>query len=296
MGDKEAKRQKLLQDLDDMGLNPLFIINESFLGYKWRKERKKLYSTDDRALPARLIKMYYGLTPDEVAFNKMKKRFIRRYIANESDLEEVHDKSEILGLKVMYDYIHSREIDKNFDVYTLCELHRKLYQFTPFPEAAGFIRNQNVYLPGTGTELCDYSYIRPRLNEIDEEVQYLRSISKEIRRSRNVDDLLAYLDLCVEVNCELIKVHPFMDGNGRTIRAFTNKLLEDAGLPPIYIGVRERGEYQEAMNKANNEGDYRDIKDFYRYKVCDSIVELDINDRIKFETDPVKIYQRPVKK
>ena len=35
------------------------------------------------------------------------------------------------------------------------------------------------------------------------------------------------------------------------------------------------------MNKANNEGDYTDIQNFYRYKVCDSIVELDINPRIR---------------
>ena len=35
------------------------------------------------------------------------------------------------------------------------------------------------------------------------------------------------------------------------------------------------------MNNANNEGDYTDIKNFYHYKVCDSIVELDINERIR---------------
>ena len=29
------------------------------------------------------------------------------------------------------------------------------------------------------------------------------------------------------------------------------------------------------------EGDYTDIRNFYRYKVCDSIVELDINPRIR---------------
>ena len=35
------------------------------------------------------------------------------------------------------------------------------------------------------------------------------------------------------------------------------------------------------MNKAKNEGDYTEIKNFYRYKVCDSIVELDINPRVR---------------
>ena len=35
------------------------------------------------------------------------------------------------------------------------------------------------------------------------------------------------------------------------------------------------------MNRANNDGDYKDIINFYKYKICDSIVELDINNRVK---------------
>lgn len=73
----------------------------------------------------------------------------------------------------------------------------------------------------------------------------------------------------------------FADGNGRTIRGFINKLLEDVNLPPIYIKATERTEYHKAMNLANNEGDYSDIKNFYRYKICDSIIELDINDTVR---------------
>ena len=131
---------------------------------------------------------------------------------------------------------------------------------------------------------------------IDEDVLYLRSIAPEIKALRDTTQMLAYLDCCVEVNCRLIKVHPFRDGNGRTVRAFTNKLLEDVGLPPIYIREKERSEYHKAMNLANNEGDFTDIKNFYRYKVCDSIVELDINERVSSRnraTPRVYIKQKP---
>lgn len=89
------------------------------------------------------------------------------------------------------------------------------------------------------------------------------------------------------LNKKLTKVS-FADGNGRTIRGFINKLLEDAGLPPIYIKANERTEYHLAMNKANNEENYDFIKGFYRYKVCDSIIELDINERIKAENSEFK--------
>ena len=98
----------------------------------------------------------------------------------------------------------------------------------------------------------------------------------------------SHLSNCVVIGCKLIKVHPFDDGNGRTIRGFINKLFEDVGLPPIYIKANERTEYHLAMNKANNEGNYDYIKGFYRYKVCDSIIELDINNRIKKQDNEKK--------
>lgn len=183
----------------------------------------------------------------------------------------------------MYEYIHSDAIDYMFNVFTLKELHKALFSCTEYPECAGNFRNFDVYLPGTGTELAEWSMIYPRLNELDQKVQFLYSLAKELKDSDNVDNLLFYLDQCVELKCHLIKVHPFADGNGRTVRGFINKLLEDAGLPPIYIKAGERTEYHKAMNLANNEGDYTEIKNFYRYKVCDSIVELDINNRLRKE-------------
>ena len=277
MGDEG--REMVSYYLGEIGVEPEFIIRESFLGYKWRRERGKLYGVD-QDLPTKLIRIYYELSQDDITFDKLKKAFVKRYIKNESRLENVHSEDEVKGLEKMYEFLHSDEIEEMFDVYTLLDLHRALFSYAPFSEYAGVIRNYPVYLPLSGTDLCDWRYIRRELNSIDEDVLYLRSIAPEIKALRDTTQMLAYLDCCVEVNCRLIKVHPFRDGNGRTVRAFTNKLLEDVGLPPIYIREKERSEYHKAMNLANNEGDFTDIKNFYRYKVCDSIVELDINERV----------------
>ena len=38
------------------------------------------------------------------------------------------------------------------------------------------------------------------------------------------------------------------------------------------------------MGKAIGDGDYSEIKNFYRYKICDSIIELDINERLRRES------------
>ncbi len=278
MGDEG--REMVSYYLGEIGVEPEFIIRESFLGYKWRKERGKLYGVD-QDLPTKLIRIYYELSQDDITFDKLKSAFVKKYIRNESRLENVHSEDEVNGLERMYEYVHSDDIEENFDVYSLLDLHKALFSYCPYPEYAGFIRNHPVYLPGAGVELCDWRFIRRELNSIDEDILYLRNIAPEIKALRDTNQMLAYLDCCVEINCRLIKVHPFRDGNGRTVRAFTNKLLEDIGLPPIFIREKERGEYHKAMNLAINESDYTDIKNFYRYKVCDSIVELDINERVK---------------
>lgn len=286
MSDEREKEKEILQYfLSKVGLDTPLMIQEAFLGYKYRKRTKKLYETD-ALIPTNLIKMYYSLNPGEVEFDNLRKSFINRYVKNESKLEgvnseNIHGREEIAGLVDMYEYLHSAEMEEDFNIYSLNELHKKLFSHTEFPECAGSYRNYDVYLPGTGIGLTEWSMIPVELYRISPRVDELHKKAKLVKEYGDVDDLLAFLDECVELNCDLIKIHPFSDGNGRTIRAFTNKMLEDAGLPSIYIKASERAEYQAAMSLALGEGDYSFIKGFYRYKVCDSIIELDINERLK---------------
>lgn len=262
-----------------LGVDPNRVIQEMFMGYKQRKQRKQLYGVDEN-IPNDLIGLYYELG-DRMPFDSLKNAFVSRYITQESRLEEVHSPEEIEGLRAMYEYIHSSESDYMFNIYTLKELHEKLYSKAPYPEFGGTFRRDDVYLPGTGTEIAEWSMIRTMLNEIDKDVLLLWELAPEVKDCEDADIMLDYLDEIVMIGCRIIKVHPFKDGNGRSVRGFMNKMLEAAGLPPVYIKANERTEYHKAMNKANNEGDYTDIKNFYHYKVCDSIVELDINARVR---------------
>ena len=166
------EKAKLIKDLNSAGIDINFIIQESFLGYKYRKKVNKLYE-EKAETPTKLIKMYYSLAPGKVEFDKMKKAFITKYINNESELEGTHNSIEIKGLKAMYEYIHSDDVNYLFDVYTLKDLNAKLFSFTEYPEYAGDFRRFDVYLPGTGTELSEWSMIRPELKKIDIEIQKL---------------------------------------------------------------------------------------------------------------------------
>lgn len=50
-------------------------------------------------------------------------------------------------------------------------------------------------------------------------------------------------------------IHPFFDGNGRTVRLLFNLLLMKEGFPPAIILKIDRKKYYDALNQSNN-GDY----------------------------------------
>ncbi len=288
----EETKKSFDDALQLLGLDTMFVIKEAFLGYKYRKREKILYDQDVE-LPTKLIKLYYGLNREPLEFDTLQKAFITHYVNQESLLEgvnikSIHSEAELRGARKMYEYIHSTEIDNYFSIYTLKDLYRILYSEAPYPEFGGTLRNDDRYLPGTGTELCPWHLISQRLYEISPRVDELVARAKTIRETNDVSGIIKFIDDVMILKSDLILIHPFGDGNGRCVRAFINKIFEYAGLPPVYIKVNERTEYHKAMNKANNEKDYADLQNFYKFKLCDSIVELDINERIKKDKDDTR--------
>ena len=58
---------------------------------------------------------------------------------------------------------------------------------------------------------------------------------------------------------ELVKIHPFIDGNGRTSRLVMNLDLMNHGYNPVIIKKENRLEYYEVLDKAHITGDYTDF-------------------------------------
>jgi len=252
-------------------------ISEMFLGYIDKKNEGTLYGKA-KCLPKTLINLYYLLDASDRHLDELKENFINHYVECECILENTHDKFERDGLREMYDYIHSDEINYRFDIYTLFDLHKKLYSKAPYPEVGGFIRNADAYLEGAPIDLTPYYAIREELKKLDNEVLELAELGKIVYN--DPDRIFEYIDRCVILKCKLIKIHPFFDGNGRSVRGFINKLFLNAGLPSIYIQADESKQYKKAMNQAIGDGDYSHIIDFYYYKICDSIFELDIKPKL----------------
>lgn len=57
----------------------------------------------------------------------------------------------------------------------------------------------------------------------------------------------------------MVKIHPFIDGNGRTSRLLMNLDLMKSGYNPVIIKKENKLEYYEALDKAHTTGNYTDF-------------------------------------
>ena len=109
--------------------------------------------------------------------------------------------------------------------------------------------------------------------------------AKKLKENNSDEEITSFIYDAVKLSADMLLVHPFFDGNGRTIRALTNKLFIVAGIPPIYVTLKEKDEYIKALVNGRETNDYSQLYGFYLYKICDSIVVLDINKYIEEEKE-----------
>jgi len=257
-----------------------------FDGYINRKKEKRLF-VETTIIPELIILTYYTCLQKIQFFNiydnfKNKyisedsvKNFKERYIYNENKLEDIHTREERMGLRKVYDYIQTKEDLQSINLYTLTDIHEILYSLTPYPEFGGKYRNDLRFLPNTGIDLTPPYMIVHEMNGLRDEIDNLVVMGNELGENKEPGKLIDYVDKCIELKCKLIKIHPFGDGNGRSVRAFINLLFKLANIPPVYIENKEREKYGEAMQVALGDNDLTKIKGFYYYKICDSIISLD---------------------
>lgn len=70
---------------------------------------------------------------------------------------------------------------------------------------------------------------------------------------------------------EFVKIHPFVDGNGRTARLLCNLILMKKGYPPIILNKFERKKYFDSLEKAHF-GNNSPFFSFIEKKVEESLI------------------------
>ncbi len=123
----------------------------------------------------------------------------------------------------------------------IMELHNLVLQKIE-KDFAGRYRNAGVRISGA-------NFVPPNALKVND-------LMSDLVRWTNEENL----DLNVIIKATIfhhrfVWIHPFFDGNGRTVRLTFNLLLMKEGFPPAIILKNDRKKYYDALNRANN-GDY----------------------------------------
>jgi Fic family protein len=127
-------------------------------------------------------------------------------------------------------------------------------------EGPGNFREHDIHeFPG-GMKPPSWPLVTAQLEHWLEEVCVLRGRPTD----RPVPEDLARL------HAEFERIHPFIDGNGRTGRLLLNLILVRLGFPPIVILKRQRDRYLTALRRADN-GDHGQLGELFARAMIDNV-------------------------
>ena len=113
-------------------------------------------------------------------------------------------------------------------------------------ENSGVYRKEKVFITGARHTPPDYTAV------LDEMQNFIKLYNKAWSKLHPVERSAL-------LHIEFVKIHPFIDGNGRTARLLQNLELMKYGFPPIVIKKEQRLKYYQALDKAHTKGQMEDF-------------------------------------
>ncbi len=142
------------------------------------------------------------------------------------------------ALEYLYSIIDS---DKQLTSGIILDIHR--YMLNNIEDLyAGRLRNGGVRIQGA-------NFVPPNARKVSGLLDNLVSFVNTNPLNLNI------IELATVFHHKFVWIHPFFDGNGRTVRLAMNLLLLNSGFPPAIILRNDRKKYYTALNQANN-GNY----------------------------------------
>ncbi len=116
----------------------------------------------------------------------------------------------------------------------------------PFDASKGELRKLNVTAGFGGRSYMAFQKVPAKLADFCEELN---------RRRQEIDpnDAAAIYELSFRAHYELVTIHPWADGNGRTCRLLMNLLQMEFGLLPTKVLIEDKTEYIQALIDAREE-------------------------------------------
>ena len=142
-----------------------------------------------------------------------------------------------------------------------------------FSAAKGELRKLNVTAGAGGKSYMSYLKVPSRLASFCDELN-------KRRKSIDASDVAAVYDLSFWAHFELVTIHPWADGNGRTCRLLMNLLQWEFGVLPTKVLKEDKAEYIQALIEAREQEDIHIFLDCMTRHHCQHL-EADIDQFIK---------------
>jgi Fic family protein len=123
-----------------------------------------------------------------------------------------------------------------------------------FSAAKGELRKLNVTAGLGGKSYMSYLKVPARLDAFCEELN-------KRRKAIDTKDIAAIYELSVWAHFELVTIHPWADGNGRTCRLLMNLLQMEFGVLPTKVLKEDKAEYIQALIDTRENEDISILQD-----------------------------------
>lgn len=145
------------------------------------------------------------------------------------------------ALKYLYELVAKNNTISSKDILSLHALVLRNIQ----DDFAGRLRNAGVRIAGA-------NFTPPNAQKVSSLVDELIEFVIENPLGLNS------IELATVFHHKFVWIHPFFDGNGRTVRLVMNLLLMKEGFPPAIILKNDRAKYYSSLNSANK-GNYHKL-------------------------------------
>lgn len=147
--------------------------------------------------------------------------------------KELREIYEVVNHKKAYDYVKKCILNhKPLSESVVKDLHAIL---TDNIIVGGIYRNQEVRIGGAG-------FTPPAGNEMYVQI---KGFYEDLKHKTDLNPI----ELAAWTNAEFVRIHPFIDGNGRTSRLLMNYQLLSQGFLPVSIEKEDRLEYYNALEE-----------------------------------------------
>lgn len=192
-------------------------------------------------------------------------------------LEELDETKTVLMASFtaaeMWIYTHAHSIDLSRDL--VCDLHRQLFS-NVFPLLSGQVRHAGVGFDQPvsfgGMQGVHFRDLPDQLETWNRLIQgFIGDLDRFVDEQSPARHAEEVLKVAAFVHCELTRIHPFVNGNGRTARLCVNYFAYRYGLQPLVVERdREDPTYIAAANDWLRYGNHDSFIDYLRQRMVPS--------------------------